>query len=55
MWNQLNQIQENKNSFRASFKPIWHEIKPWGYLEFNNFQLKVQWEISSETAIGDVL
>ena len=45
MWNQLNQIKENKNSFGASF------------LEFNNFKLIVQWEISkqfSEAAIWDV-
>ena len=46
MRNQLNQIKENKNSFEASFKPIWREIKPWGYLEFNNFQLIAQREIS---------
>ena len=34
-WNQLNQINENKNSFGTSFEPMWHEIKAWCYLEFN--------------------
>ena len=38
----MNQIKENKNSFGASFKPMWHKIKTWSYLEFNNFQLIVQ-------------
>ena len=32
-WSQLDQIKENKNSSEASFKPIWHEIKTWSYLE----------------------
>ena len=30
-WNQLNQIKENKNSFRTSFKSMWFEIKAWIY------------------------
>ena len=34
-WNQLNQMNENKNSFETSFKSVWHEIKAWCYLEFN--------------------
>ena len=33
-WNRLNQIKENKNLFEASFKPMWHEIKTYNYLEF---------------------
>ena len=27
--NQLNQIKENKYSFKTCFKPTWHEIKTW--------------------------
>ena len=31
--NNLNQLKENKNSFETFFKPMWHEIKTWSYLE----------------------
>ena len=37
---------------------MWHEIKTCSYLEFNNFQLIVQWDTKtmfSAAAIGDVL
>ena len=33
--------QRKKNSFRASFKSVWHEVKTWCYLGLNNFQLIV--------------
>ena len=42
-WNQLNQIN-GKNSFEASFKPMWQEIKIWSYLEFK--KRDGNWEIS---------
>ena len=29
----MNHVKE-KNSFEASFKPMWHKIKTWSYLEF---------------------
>ena len=29
----------NKNPFKISFKPAWHKMKTWSYLELNNFQL----------------
>ena len=39
-WNQLNQIKENKNSFRASFKSMWFEIKAWIYFGLLSSYLK---------------
>ena len=30
---ETKRIKENKNSFETCFKPMWHEIKTWSYLE----------------------
>ena len=35
-------FKENKNSFETFFKPTWHEIKTWSYLELITYTKRVK-------------